>query len=688
MPLHIPGFIKINAAALLCSLLFQTACRPPESSQTAQKKGVVNLDLRNEQVQKLYNLRDQHQTDSLKGYFSHPNATLRYLAALSFASLRDSNAIDALTPLLRDPVEDVRNAAAFSLGQIGHGKAEKSLIQAFVATDSLSQHQRLNAIILEAIGKCGTLQSLKNIAAVNTYHPTDTLLLEGQCRAIYRFGRRNITDPAATARMVNYVANEQIPAPARLMAAHYLARTVNIAPDSTQAVQMAAAFVRANENPDIRMALATALGKSVTGPAFAILSKVIKSEQDWRVKCNIINALAKFEYDTIRSIVVPYVADPNPHISRTAAAFFVANGNINDADFYWRIPANIGKPNIPLLTQILLLQASNKFLSGKTTPESKDYVNYRIKEIFQQGKNPYERAACLTALAEFGWNYRWIHDKGFNDAHPAVKSGAAEALQTIMKKPNFYAFYGEASKSVRRELYYYLRETIASGDPGMIAAGVGGFRTEALNYRTLRDTARIPDFKTALGKLKMPRDVEVYMALDDAIAYFEERPSPPPYQPKWNHAIDWNRMKVVTPQTTVHIETAKGNIILEMYPEWAPGSVANFLDLAGTGFLNGKTFHRVVPNFVVQAGCPRGDGYGALDYTIRTEIGLAWYDQGGYLGMASAGPDTEGTQFFITHSPTPHLDGNYTIFGKVKSGLEVVYQLQPGDVIDRVSIVY
>ena len=683
-----PFLLKTSVRILLCCLLLQVACTPPESSDKEQQKGVVNLDLRNARVQKLYNLRDAHKTDSLKIFLNDNDATLRYLAALSFASLRDSNAIEALSPLLRDAVEDVRIAAAFSLGQIGHGKAEKALIQAFVATDSLSQHQRLNAIVLEAIGKCGTLASLKNIASVKTYQPSDTLLLEGQCRAIYRFGRRNITDPVATAQMVSYVANERIPAPARLMAAHYLARTRDIAPDSTQAVLMAAAFVRANGNPDIRMALATALGKSVTGPAFAILSKVIKSEQDWRVKCNIINALAKFEYDTIRTLIVPFIADPNPHISRTAATFFVANGQIKDGDFYWRIPTNMGNPNIPVLSQIALLQASNKFLSGKTTPESKDYVNYRIKELFQQSKNPYERAACLTALTEFGWNYRWIHDKGFNDAHPAVKSGAAEALQTIIKKPNFYAFFGEAAKGVRRELYYYLREVVASGDPGMIAASAGGFRTEALNYRTLRDTARIPDFRTALGKLKMPRDVEAYMALDDAIAYFEERPTPPPYQPRWNHAIDWNRMKVVTPQTTVSLETTKGNITLELYPEWAPGSVVNFLDLAGTGFLNGKTFHRVVPNFVVQAGCPRGDGYGALDYTIRTEIGLAWYDQEGYLGMASAGPDTEGTQFFITHSPTPHLDGNYTIFGKVKSGMEVVHQLQPGDVIDRVNIVY
>ena len=683
-----PHISRVILGAFIVSLLFQTACTPPDSEATEQKAGVVKLDLRNEQVQKLYNLRDQHKTDSLKMYLGSQNATLRYLAALSFASIRDSNVVEVLVPLLRDAVEDVRIAAAFSLGQIGHIRAEKPLTQAFVAGDSLSQHQRLNAIILEAIGKCGTAASLKQIASVRTYQPSDTLLLEGQCRAIYRFGRRNIVDPAATAQMVSYVANERIPAPARLMAAHYLGRTRDVAPDSAQAVLMAAAYVRATNDPDIRMALATALGKSITGPAFAILSKVIKSEQDWRVKCNIINALSKFQYDTARSLVTPFVADQNPHVSRTAASFFIANGQIKDGDFYWRIPTNMGNVNVPVLSQILLLQASNKFLSGKNEPQSKDYVNYRLKDIFLQSKNPYERAACMTALAEFGWNYRWIHDKGFNDAHAAVKSAAAEALQAIMQKPGFYAFFGEASKGVRRELYYYQREIIASGDPGMIAAGVGGLKTEALNYRTLRDSLRLNDFKSALGKLKMPRDVEAYMALDEAIAYFEERPAPAPYQPKWNHAIDWKRMQVVTNKTNVTLETAKGKITLELYPEWAPGSVANFLDLAGTGFLNGKTFHRVVPNFVVQGGCPRGDGYGALDYTIRTEIGLAWYDKEGYLGMASAGPDTEGTQFFITHSPTPHLDGTYTIFGRVISGMDVVNQIQPGDVIDRVNIQY
>ncbi len=680
------SLLLLITCLLLGSLCFFTQCTPPDEAQPSGPSGSVNLDLRNKQVQLLYTFRDKRQVDSLRHYLTSPNVTLRYLAALSFASVRDSTIIQALVPLLRDGTEDVRIAAAFALGQIGNIKCEQPLTAGFAANDSTSQHQRFNSIVLEAIGKCGTITSLKNIAAVTTYQPSDTLLLEGQCRAIYQFGSRGISDATGTARMITYVANERIPAPARLLAAHYLARTKDLTYDSTQAVQIAVAFVRATDNPDIRMALAKSLGKSKTAPALNILSKVIKTEQDWRVKCDIVNALAKFDYDTARAMVIPMISDPNLHVSRTAATFFIANGQPQDGDFYWRLARD--NPSLPMATQIALYHASNKWLTGKTAPESKDFVNFRLREMFMQAKNPYDRAACLAGLAEFGWQYRWIHDKGIADPQSAVKSAAAEALLNIVQKPNFYAFFGETSKGVRRELYYYLREIVASGDPGMIAASADGFRTEALNYRSLRDSLRINDFNTALGKLKMPRDVEAYVALNKVIAYFEDRTMPEPYLPPWNHAIDWERLKLVTQKTEVTIETAKGKIVLELYPQWAPGSVANFLELAGTGFYNGKTFHRVVPNFVIQGGCPRGDGYGAQDYTIRTEIGLAWYDADGFLGMASAGPDTEGTQFFITHSPTPHLDGRYTIFGKVKSGMNVVDQILPGDIMDKVTVQY
>lgn len=663
--------------------LFLSACVPPGTDKKNGTNTKVSVDLTNKQVQRVFDFRERHIKDSLLVYLKSPDATLRYVAALSFTSIGDSTVVQPLSALLRDPVDEVRIAAAFALGQTGARQAEIPLINGFAQGDSMSQQQRFNAVILEAIGKCGTLNSLKNIAAVTTYQPSDTLLLQGQCRAIYRFGIRKITDPTATDLMVKYCADEQIPEPARLMAAHYLARTEGLTPDSSQAVQIAAAYVRA-QDPDIRMALAKGIGKSQTGPAFRLLSSAINTEKDWRVKCNIINALSKFDYDTVRQLIIPAITDANIHVSRTASEFFIANGRAKDSDYYWRIARNNGA--LPWQSQVALYHASNKWLSMRDAKESKDYVNFRLREIYQQSSNPYEQAACMRALSEFVWQYAWIYDKGRSSAYPVVKSAAAESLRTICERPDFYSAFGEGSKDARRNLYYYLRDLIASGDAGVIAEASGGLSVEALNYKSMRDSARLDNLNESLAKLKMPRDVEAYQALEKAIAYFSELPPPIQAKPGFNHPIEWASFALIKSETRAKVQTSKGDFEIAFYPEWAPGSVLNFINLAKDGFFNNKVFHRVVPNFVAQGGCPRGDGYGALDYTIRTEIGPVWYDDEGMVGMASAGFDTEGTQWFVTHSPAPHLDGRYTIFGKVKSGMEVVHQLQVGDKILKVTI--
>jgi cyclophilin family peptidyl-prolyl cis-trans isomerase len=115
--------------------------------------------------------------------------------------------------------------------------------------------------------------------------------------------------------------------------------------------------------------------------------------------------------------------------------------------------------------------------------------------------------------------------------------------------------------------------------------------------------------------------------------------------------------------------------------------VSNFIHLAQENFYDGKVFHRIVPNFVIQGGCPRGDGYGSLEYTIQTEISPDLrYESQGMVGMASAGNHTESSQFFITHSPALHLNGNYTIFAEVIEGMDVVNTIRVGDKISDVII--
>jgi peptidyl-prolyl cis-trans isomerase B (cyclophilin B) len=134
----------------------------------------------------------------------------------------------------------------------------------------------------------------------------------------------------------------------------------------------------------------------------------------------------------------------------------------------------------------------------------------------------------------------------------------------------------------------------------------------------------------------------------------------------------------------VSMKTSKGEMVLELFQDAAPGTVQNFLDLAGKGFYNGLSFHRVIANFMIQGGCPRGDGTGGPGYKIKCEINPNKH-QRGTLSMAHAGRDTGGSQFFICHSPQPHLDGVHTVFGKVISGAEVIDQIRQGDKMEQVS---
>jgi cyclophilin family peptidyl-prolyl cis-trans isomerase/HEAT repeat protein len=138
-------------------------------------------------------------------------------------------------------------------------------------------------------------------------------------------------------------------------------------------------------------------------------------------------------------------------------------------------------------------------------------------------------------------------------------------------------------------------------------------------------------------------------------------------------------------KVTATIHTSKGAITMELFPAEAPITADSFITLARKGYFNNLTFHRVVPNFVIQGGDPRGDGEGGPGYQIRCEVNTRPYERGA-LGMALSGKDTGGSQFFITHSPQPHLDGGYTVFGQVSSGMEVVDRIVRGDLIKRIVI--
>jgi cyclophilin family peptidyl-prolyl cis-trans isomerase/post-segregation antitoxin (ccd killing protein) len=135
-----------------------------------------------------------------------------------------------------------------------------------------------------------------------------------------------------------------------------------------------------------------------------------------------------------------------------------------------------------------------------------------------------------------------------------------------------------------------------------------------------------------------------------------------------------------TAQYIATIETEKGDIVVELYPDVAPLAVNSFIFLAKNGWFDGVTFHRVIPGFVAQAGDPSGTGYGGPGYAFRNEISPDYtFSDAGVLAMANAGPDSNGSQFFITYAPAPTLDGSYTIFGHVIEGMAVLENLTPRD---------
>lgn len=133
--------------------------------------------------------------------------------------------------------------------------------------------------------------------------------------------------------------------------------------------------------------------------------------------------------------------------------------------------------------------------------------------------------------------------------------------------------------------------------------------------------------------------------------------------------------------------TNKGTIKLQLHDDKTPNTVANFEKLVGDGFYNGLTFHRVIPDFMIQGGCPQGTGTGGPGYTFEDEFHPELkHDGPGVLSMANAGPNTNGSQFFITHVATPWLDGNHSVFGKVLEGQDVVDAIQQGDKIETITI--
>lgn len=666
-----------QAGKLLSILLFFiAACVPVEE----KKETPFDTSFANQDVRDIYQLQTKQIRDSLLQYLTSEDPSLRFAAVRAFASFQDTTILDQILPLLMDSNGKVRAMAAQAIGLIGSPKAEAQLTAAFDGRDSARLYQEANGAILEAMGRIGSTKSLIALSTISNYQNIDTLLLLGQVRGIYRYSLRDMVVPEGTSTMVNYFTNTSVPYEVRLIAGHYLQRTVNL--DLAPFADGLIASWHGETNPYLRMCLATAIGKLKTPGARDILVQSLQAESDYRVKCNILRALQVFGYDDISGIFLEFAKSGNAAMAEVASQYFVNQGKEKDATRY----KNAVEQCRTWQAKTRMAEAANKYMTSMFSAQKTTLQN-EISTRLENTRDVYEKAAWLKAWASEIRNFESLPKYTAPAYHVVVRTQAVQSLIDVPKDKNFDSYFSGEGHLIKSQIGGYLANAMRSGDAGILALVAGAIADPKTGFKdVLRDQQS--ELSKAQARLKLPEEMETYLELAKALREYNVETPEIPADQKLYKDIDWELVNQVTANSIAHIVTSKGDIKILLFPEQAPGSVANFIQLAKDGFYSDKAFHRVVPNFVVQTGCPRGDGFGSLGFTIRSEVANAYYNDEGFVGMASAGLHTEGTQFFITHSPTPHLDGRYSIFGKVSEGMDVVHNITIGDSIKAINIIY
>lgn len=623
-------------------LLFSFACIVLAQCQLRKSPNKFSDDV----LVRITDLQDRRLGDSLHQFLTHPEDAYRQRAALAFASLQVPTAIESLAGLLRDDNNQVRLNAALALGQTGGGKSASILMDAYAnERDSL-----VAQTILESIGKVADASEIR----LESYDGPGVPWL------CYRLGLRQVTPPEFNSRVAGYL-HKQRPEFSRLGAAHFFARAQS--PDITDAVDELADALRNDLSAEVRMAAASGLRKTDAETALNVLREATVRDKDYRARVNAVKSLGSFPFTDTRDVLFKALHDSAINVAIAAAE--VVQSVATEA--FVKDILHEARTSTNWRVQALLYQGVNWIAND---PD----LNEEIIAIYESSSNPYQKSWLLSALSGTD-AIPYVINELLTSEILVIKSSAASVLVAMNREEAL-------TPALRSQFLEVYKKGIATGDIAVI-----GLFTQALADSTLHYQELITDISflhEAKAQLSLPRDYETYVPLENAIAFFEGRP-PSEIEKPFNNRIDWDMVKKIPSDQRAILNTSKGSIAIVLHVEEAPGSVANFVDLVNRQYFNGQVVHRVVPNFVIQDGCHRGDGWGSEDYSIRSEFGRLRYTTGS-VGMASAGKDTEGTQWFITHSPTPHLDGRYTIFATVEEGLDVVHRIEVGDSILSVDL--
>ncbi len=664
----------LKSIFLLLVAIGFVGCVPPTEKKSLND---ADQDFNNPIARRMYLLQQEQNIDSLLYYMESEDLMERFCATRAFGSFRTPKAIPAIKNILLDSTKAIRKEAVYVAGQLRDTTLANDVVALFQSDLSQEIDFELNKAILEAVGKIGNKVHLSFLSSSKPYPKEYSLLHEGKAMAYYEFALRGITNPDATKEMITF-ATEDFSDETRVIAANYLLRTKDINLEDSKFQLLQALFKE--ENPHVRMGLSAAVAKTGSSELIKPFMDYLSKEEDYRVVVNAIRNMGAFNYIEIIDLMLSFLEHENTHVSSAVSDFLKQNGQTSDARFYLQKIPNIKDPLAKLKLQGAVLGLYDQFY-----PKSRKRLVKELEDQFKNEQNPHVKREILAALGSNPYTYESIQKLGLKDSVSIVQSKATEVLGDVL-----LTYLPEKSRSSNRYLapiiFRYLQEAIQSGDAGSISAAAYALSKYDKQYlqRYVPDTL----FSTAYNKLDFPKHLEPMQYLVDAHNhYFPEAKMELPATDTRRSYLKSNFSDFNSNYTAV-IETSAGEIQFELFVNYAPESALNFIDLSEQDYFDNKVFHRVVPNFVVQAGCPRGDGYGSENFTIRSELSPAYrYLDEGYVGMASAGNHTEGTQFFITHSPTPHLNGKYTIFGKVTKGMDVVHKMEVGTRINDIDIV-
>ncbi len=580
---------------------------------------------------------------------------VRTMAALGLGLIGDPSASSALLPALGDPDPRVQGRAAQALGLIGHREAAGSIagmaaahvaagVLAGVASDDETYPlgPRVEAVRL-GVYALARLEALDELRAV-VIGP-DGLPVSNWWPLAYAMQR--IAKPAAAPTLRTWLTRGGPTTRA------FAARGLGVLKDAESRAALEALAKDEQQAPGVRVQALRALGAIGDSASAPVLAALIDKASPRMLRIEAVTALGAVAEPADADVLLDYLEHEwTPMRSAAQAALAKA-----DPETFMRVLSGLD------VDEEWGVRASLATTLGAV---GREVAAPRLSQLVVDD-DPKVRAAALTALAALGVPGIDKHLlSGLEHEALGVRLAAARALGTA--KP------AGAADALQRAYERSAADTTYVVRAAILAALV-----------QVDPAVATPLLRAALGDKDWAirvRAAALLRELDPAAAATPERPAPPPVEP----ALDETAAMVApafSPQA--YLQTTRGEIRIELAVLDAPRTVANFIALAGRGYFDGLAWHRVVPDFVAQTGDPRGDGEGGPGYAIRDELNERQYVRG-TVGMALDWADTGGSQFFITHSPQPHLDTRYTVFGHVVAGMDVVDRLEAWDRVESVRV--